>query len=441
MIDLFLTAYDPSDLPGTSIDPLGFERGYLFLADKILPGLTNVAAHPRYFALLCTGIHLSENTIDSDRREDVRRRRQEIVLRLERFWALANVLARPDNSNGIRGVTYAQACVDDLQRESATRTTANYPLLSRQSQYGAIGIYANVASGMRFINREDLSLTPALGEAAAEAFLDETKFPITLRRAVLDDGEISLTTLKAWGEQAHVEAEVQPKEATCLHEALRGNSVRSRTAELLLEHPREGDDDSELDRLKRIARALKGKDQSQDLREAILCILEFESCYKLATLAFERLLWLCRHHAAASIRISELKTDPVLHSAMDCLPARVREFTDILDKGKEAGFRQNLERLADVRRFLEEASSATSDMDSFVAAFAARHSDVQHGKFDRGRRKMPWIEVSDHCVYLTMTRAGGLNWEATLPEHIQAHPYRLNAADALNFASTKAPEA
>jgi putative ATP-dependent endonuclease of the OLD family len=55
-IDFFLTAYDPSDLPGASIDPLGFERGYLFLADKILPGLTNVAARPRYFGVLCAGV-------------------------------------------------------------------------------------------------------------------------------------------------------------------------------------------------------------------------------------------------------------------------------------------------------------------------------------------------------------------------------------------------
>ncbi len=38
-------------------------------------------------------------------------------------------------------------------------------------------MYANVASGMRFLNREDLSLTPALGEVAAEAFCDETKLP------------------------------------------------------------------------------------------------------------------------------------------------------------------------------------------------------------------------------------------------------------------------
>lgn len=35
----FLTAHDLSDLPGESIDLLGFERGYLFLADKIPSGL------------------------------------------------------------------------------------------------------------------------------------------------------------------------------------------------------------------------------------------------------------------------------------------------------------------------------------------------------------------------------------------------------------------
>jgi hypothetical protein len=441
MLDLFLTAYDPSDLPGTSIDPLGFERGYLFLADKILPGLTNVAAHPRYFALLCTGIHLSNTTIDSDRREVVRKHRQEIVLRLERFWALANVLARPGISNGIRGVTYAQAYIDELQRGGATRTAAKYPLLSRQSQYGAIGIYANVASGMRFLNREDLSLTPALGEAAAEAFCEETKLSMGLRRAILDDGEVSIATLKAWGEQAHVEAEVQAKEAACLHEALHGNPVRSRMAGLLLQHLRKSEDETELDRLKRITRTLKGKSESQDLREAILGILELEGCYKLATLAFERLLWLCRHHAAASIRISDVKSDAVLQSVRDDFPAQARRFTDILDNGKESAFRLNLDRLADVRRFIEEASSAGADIKAFLNVIAARHRDVQHGKFDRGRRKMPWIELNDQRIFLTMTRAGGLNWEATLPEHIQAHPYRLNAADALTCASVKAAQA
>jgi len=58
MIDLFLTAYDPSDLPGTSIDPLGFERGYLFLFQEVDPWLPQKAFkllerpenHPRIWA-------------------------------------------------------------------------------------------------------------------------------------------------------------------------------------------------------------------------------------------------------------------------------------------------------------------------------------------------------------------------------------------------------
>lgn len=440
MLDLFLTAYDPSDLPGTSIDPLGFERGYLFLADKILPGLTNVAAHPRYFALLCAGIHLSDDGVDASRRELVRKHRQEFILRLERFWALANVLARPDASGGVRGVTYAQAWSDELRRSGATRTTAKYPLLSRQSQYGAIGIYANVASGMRFLNREDLSLTPALGEAAAEAFYDGTKFPNSLRRAVLDDGEVSLTTLKSWGDEAHVDGETQIDEARCIYEALHGNPVRSRAAGLLLQHAPKDDDETELDRLNRIARALKGKDESQDLREAILCIQEFEACYRLAMLSFERLLWLSRRHAAASVKLAELKNDPVLQDVRASLPGRVQKFAGILDNGKDAAFRFNLDRLADVRKFLEDAAAASMDINAFVTAVTARHADIQRGKFDRGRRKMPWIELDEGRIMLTMTRVGGINWEATLPEHIQAHPYRLNAADALNLASMKAAQ-
>jgi hypothetical protein len=168
-VEPFLTAYDPSDLPGTSIDPLGFERGYLFLADKILPGLTNVASRPRYFSLICTGIYLSGDAADATQREVIRRRR-ETILRLECFWALANVLARPDQSGGVRGVTYAKARADELGRSGATRTTAKYKLLSRQSQYGVIGMYASVADGMRFLNREDFTLTPALGEVAAHNF-------------------------------------------------------------------------------------------------------------------------------------------------------------------------------------------------------------------------------------------------------------------------------
>jgi hypothetical protein len=126
--------------------------------------------------------------------------------------------------------------------------------------------------------------------------------------------------------------------------------------------------------------------------------------------------------------MEELKNDAVMQAIRDRLPLRVKQLTSILDNGINAAFRQNLDRLSDVRRFLEEASAGTADVNAFIGAVVASHADIQHGKFDRGRRKMPWIELNDSRITLTMTRAGGMNWEATLPEHIQAHPYRLNAA-------------
>jgi len=436
MIETFLTAFDPSDLPGTSIDPLGFERGYLFLADKILPGLTNVASRPRYFALICAGIQLSDDRSSRSEREQIIHR-QDTILRLERFWALANVLARPEKSGGVRGVSYALGYAKDLQSRGVSRTTAGYRLLSRQSQYGGIGMYANVADGMHFFNRDDFILTPDLGEVAGEAFQDETRLPGSIRHAIIDDTEVPLRTLADWGERAHVEAEVKPREAACLGEALHCNDVRSRMAGLLRDHPAKNAEETELNRLARALRTLKRNGRHLDLQEGIECILAFESCYQHVLLSIERILWLCRHHTAASITLAELANDPVMLVVKSNLPARVQRLLDTLDHGTMPGFRENLDRLSDVRRFLEAISGAVQDNSAFVEAVITRHADVQHGKFDRGRRKMPWLERINSRIQLTMTRSGGMNREATDPAHINPHPYRLGAADAFISASTK----
>ena len=62
--------------------------------------------------------------------------------------------------------------------------------------------------------------------------------------------------------------------------------------------------------------------------------------------------------------------------------------------------------------YVGSASGAVQDNSAFVDAVITRHADVQHGKFDRGRRKMPWLERINSRLQLTMTRSGGLNWEA-----------------------------
>ena len=137
----FLTAWDPSDLPGGSVDPLGFDRGYNALADKILPGLTNVAAFPRYFGLLCAGASLGPDSVSPSRTEVEERR--DCVLRLERLWALAVVLAAEDggpDASGVRGVTHDRAHRNVLARSRAVVRSRHGPGRGRQVSKVAVSL-------------------------------------------------------------------------------------------------------------------------------------------------------------------------------------------------------------------------------------------------------------------------------------------------------------
>ena len=104
----------------------------------------------------------------------------------------------------------------------------------------------------------------------------------------------------------------------------------------------------------------------------------------------------------------------------------------MLDTARSEQFHTDLHRLDDTRRFLECASASSGSPESLTREVLARHGDVQRGKFDRGRSKMPWLEVTAGRISLTMTRVGGLTKEATVPSDIAAHPYRLSSADALD---------
>ena len=437
---VFLTAYDPSDLPGGSVDPLGFERGYLFLADRILPGLTNVADRPRYFSVLCAGALLADIDIAAPPRLQYRRR-LDCILRFERFWSLANVLAsqqRPESElpvSGIRGVSYATAKAESLLRTRARRVDANFKMLSRQVPYGVVGTYGAVADGMRFLDRSTFTLTPDLGERIAEGFIEQTDMPSMLVKAVRDDGDMPITRLTEWGERAHIAAEALPVERDCLADALHRDPVRSRMSNVLARHPFQDARDTEMQRLKRLLPALSSDIFNQDLHQAVLAILAFEACYQWVMLGFERLLWLCRMLPAGAVSPSDLNSDSVLQFVCDQLPAASRRLDDVLNAAQTSQAGLEMNRIEDTRRFLECVSAACSTPESLARELMGRHGDVQRGKFDRGRKKMPWLEMTNGQISLTMTRVGGLNIEATLPSDITPHPYRLASADALIAAA------
>lgn len=440
----FLTAYDPSDLPGGSIDPLGFERGYLLLADKILPGLTNVASRPRYFSLLCAGVVLADEApAGTGARETDRQRKQfrlDCILRLERFWALGNVLAAEKNDDdelglsGIRGVRYAQAHAKHLRERSARDTNADFRLLSRQMPYGVIGIYAAISDGMRIIDRDTLGLTPDLGARLGEAFLDETNLPTRIRKAVVDEHEmVPLSTLADWGTRAHVSGQMGSNEAACLHDALQQNQVRWRMAKLLIEHP-SAIGEPELTRLERIATSLSQRLEDADLLEAIQTILAYERCYRLVLLGFQRLLWMCQAHPPFQIELASLDKDHVLAKLGDDLRDAYEHLAALLRTGATEAFRRDLHRIDDVRSFLDEATSVTGAR-PLVEALLRRHSDVQRKKIDGGRPKMPWLEVSGGFIRPTLGRALRVDWEPSVPDEIAQHAYRVASADALIHAA------
>ena len=428
----FLTAWDPSDLPGGSIDPLGFDRGYGCLADKLLPGLTNVAHQPRYFGLICAGASC-ESATTSPSRIDVQAR-QDAILRLERYWTLANVLAARDDgpsASGIRGVTYAEAQRKTLEQKKQRSTGSHFTLLSRQVQYGVVGIYGHVAHGLHLLDRKTLGLTTGFGETLGRAFLEETQAPKSLRAAITDaDREVGLDALRLWGEKAHLTRRPGVEEARILGAALQLDTVRGRTATALWQHPPQSGE-SELRRLRRIAGKL-GRDD-QDLVEAIEAILAYETCFGLAILLFERILW-CSS-AVGAVSLAELAADEVIQRCARDIPGEVARFEGAVDGATTSEFKRELERLRDVRTFLVELSQAASTLGGAVEQVIRRHTDVQRGKFDHGRRKLPWIEVTNGNAVLTLARAKQVSHEPRQPDDLPPHEYRTAAADALNRAA------
>jgi hypothetical protein len=429
----FLTAYDPSDLPGASVDPLGFDRGYALLADKILPGLTNVANRPRYFSAFCAAVHVSDGRSgDIDETpQDRRARRLAAAQRLERFWALGCVLASNEiddlPSEGLRGIRDVTRAMQRLKDKGERETSGDFRLLSRQVTYGMVGIYGSVADALKLLERDGLTLGTDLGERLGTAFVRDTEMPAALRRAVAEEGSVSLKTLEAWATRAHLAATPGADEACILFDAFQAADVRSRMGALLVEHPPR-EEEAELARLERIERALAGVDRDPDLREALRAIVAFERCYRSALLAFQRILWFCQAENPFRYDLASAERDVALSDALAEIRAASQHLEAAVEEGETPRFTEHLDRLRDARAFLRDAASAPTP-GVFVERVLKRHSDVQRTKLDRGRSKLPWLELRDGVVTPTLAIAQQLNRAPETVDELPTHPYRTVAAD------------
>jgi hypothetical protein len=107
-IQAFWTTYDPLDLASGSLDPLGFARGYLALADRFLPSFTTVTTIPRYVSMLCAALRAVQTHYRHDSAIASSKGRQErllLVKSFERAWAIACGLVSRDPSIGQEAIT------------------------------------------------------------------------------------------------------------------------------------------------------------------------------------------------------------------------------------------------------------------------------------------------------------------------------------------------
>jgi hypothetical protein len=277
--------------------------------------------------------------------------------------------------------------------------------------------------------RSTWETTPGLGDALGDAFLEETNTPASLRNAAVDDQrDISIKILKEWGSRAWLWGRAGESESQVIAQMLEFEATRKRVCEVLRKNPRKKEE-SELERLARISERLDADRIQEDLWEIVVAILRFESAYRITMLGFERLLRGCRVIAGGALSPADLASDKTLEKVRSDLPKAVNTLEEHLSHLKTDQIGKDLSRLDDTREFLRATAEAASESKRFVESLVTRHSDVQHGKFDRGRRKMPWLEWVGGRLVQTMTKVGGRADEVTKADQIVPHFYRTDAAD------------
>jgi hypothetical protein len=441
---LFSTAYDPLDLASDSIDPLGFLRGYLALAYRLLPGFTTVTSVPRYLPMLCAGMRAAERLHPRGADHEpakARGRRLEVLRNFEKVWALACGLAEKTRGKpaiaGLRGIRYVRRFLE----ANAARSEINvgdFNLLANQVRYGGIGTYGQMLEACHFADWTVLALRP-LGEILADAFPSSPFWSPERPNA-----RIAKETLRSWGEGVCCSEHMTTTEAKTICKGLSGGLEAERDDDVrwnclrLLKAYGQGSGAGEEFCLKRFCSvAAPGGDARKSmavrqLRLVTLLIEPFEELYQSSLFLFNEM----------SARATE---DP-----MGCSLASLSESGEVANALDTA--RRSQEDLRNEFADAEQVDAAVTApivsamRDSGILALAdliatadtvgaaarillQRHAAVQSGKFDRGQQKSPSLWLDNGRARLSAQRHG-------LPkeEHVRSwrdiprHTYRTSAA-------------
>lgn len=410
-LPVFLTAFDPAELPGGSVDPLGFTAGYLALADEFFPGMTAAAGQGTYLPMLCAGLHIAEQhgSLGGLSASAARKARVEIAMRFERYWALACVLhagkevdddgaeeheVANDRIPGLRGVSYARRARERLLHSGTTSTGASFALLAEQYRYGAFGIYGSVGEAFRLFDKSTFALTRGFGDAIGMGFLEATSdgaWRRELVRAVCDaNASVRVAALERWGELAFVNRPLQGASRGLFREALVYESRRARTLEALSAAEDAGDSAwSDVQWLERCTKQLRDEDDAR-LLAAIVAAGAYDAFLRRVTLIFERVLWLCRNRGDR-VPMTTVFDDSVVQRTSEGVSNAARDFVARAEVANGLGVRE----VASNGRGVLELARDLAVMDSHASVvnrIVTRHGSIQRAKVERGRTKQPWVE-------------------------------------------------
>jgi len=452
-VQIFWTTYDPLDLASGSLDPLGFARGYLALADRFLPSFTTVTTIPRYVSMLCAALRVVQTHYRHEPGIASSKGRQErlrLLKSFERAWALACGLASSDPSigqeatRGLRGIRYVNRRLETLSGREKYVQTGSYNLLSNQVRYGGLGIYSAFLEECHLASMQTFTLRP-LGEALAEAFPS----PDQGMSVHEEDARLSLEALREWGNRAHIGAFTTQEGAT-LAEALRGGEeadypdhVRWAALRMLMKvNPQPGHNEGEL--LRSLAIELRSGTfdklgvPSMCLTQiaATLHILEpFEQFYQGVIFLFERI------RGAASDEIEASLADLACTEPLEEAAGAIRKSAADLRRNLQAAREVNpmtanevevVLRESGILALAEDVLRQPNDASELMRLVLRRHGQVQSGKFDKGLRKAAWTRLSGgDKVQLTAQRHQlAASQRPAGWKDVGRHPYRTGSAIA-----------
>jgi hypothetical protein len=444
-LSIFATAYDPLDLASDSIDPLGFLKAYLSLADRMLPGFTTVTNVPRYLSMLCAGLRAAERTHPRDAGGEPaksRGRRLEVLKNFEKLWALACGLANETRGKqavaGLRGIRSVQRFLES-NCARADLNTRDFNLLSNQVRYGGIGTYGQMLEACHFADWATLTLRP-LGEELADVF------PVLPGWSPeRSDTRIAKATLQAWGEDVCLDT-MSANEAKTMREGLNGGLEAERDDDVrwhclrLLKSAGVASDASEQECLKQF-RVLIEKEPLGDPRTAIAMrqlkvvaplIDPLERLYQSLLFLFDEIRATATENPGGCHIVS--LDEP--GKGADAFTAAQRSVRDLfsgfamaekVDTAVSSPVMQSM-RESGIIALAEQIAAAGTVTDA-AGVLLRRHAAVQSGKFDRGIQKVPWLRVDNGVVRLTSQRNELQRGEhAKSWRNIGRHPYRTFAA-------------